>query len=287
MAASTQKKYEDRIAEHELEAIDAKAPIRALALFESIRREGAHELNRPASALALSGLTAGLAIGFSVLSEALLRTHLPDAPWRPLIENIGYSVGFVLVILGQLQLFTENTITAVCPVLDDPRPRVFASLARLWSLVLATNLIGAAAFGWVLHAGTVYEPELRAAVVALSDHATGYGWWETAVRGIGAGWLIAALVWVKPNARNSELLLIVVVTYLIALADFSHVIAGTTEAAVMVYSGGMSVFEALGGFVLPALVGNILGGTVFFTLLTYAQIRSELVGDPETGRTRY
>ena len=275
MAGRAEKKYEDQIADHELEAIESFAPIRAPAIFEAIRREGQAELNRPTSALALSGLIAGLALGFSVLSEALLRRHLPDVPWRPLVENLGYSVGFMIVILGQMQLFTENTITAVCPALDDPGRAVLIRLGRLWSVVLGMNLVGAAAFGFVLFATRGFDPGLWSAIEALSAHAVSFGWGETVVRGIGAGWLIAALVWVRPNAENSALMLIVLVTYLIALADFSHVVAGTTEAATLVFAGQMGVGAALGGFVLPALIGNILGGTVFFTALTYAQIRVE------------
>jgi len=276
MESKADKKHEDKIADHELRQIEAIAPIRAPAVFEAIRREGQAELERPTSALALSGLIAGLALGFSVLTEALLRKHLPDAPWRPLVENIGYTVGFMIVILGQMQLFTENTITAVCPVLDDPGRRMLGRLAKLWSVVLAMNLIGASAFGYALYATRVFDPDLWIAVEALSRHATSYGFGETVVRAVAAGWLIAALVWVLPNSENSQLSLIVIVTYLIALGDFSHVVAGTTEVSTLVFSGEVGLGAALRGFILPALIGNVLGGTVFFTVLTYGQIRVEL-----------
>ena len=276
---NAEKKHEDSFDDVELEAIEKKAPISAPAIFETIRREGDSELSRPASALVLSGLVAGLALGFSVLSEALLRNHLPDTDWRPLIENFGYTVGFLLVILGQMQLFTENTITAVCPALDEPSRPVFLRLARLWSLVLVFNLIGAVIFGYILYVSRSYQPEVWAAVLDLSRHATGFGFTETLLRGIGAGWLIAVLVWVMPNADGAKPLMIIIITYLIALADFAHVVAGTTEAAVVVFAGQMSAWDALAGFTFPAMIGNILGGTVFFTVLTWAQIRAELV-DP-------
>ena len=109
-------------------------------------------------------------------------------------------------------------------------------LCRLWTLVLLSNLVGASIFGFWLHVTSGLQPEIWLAIRDLSLHATSYPWGETLLRGIGAGWLIAALVWVMPNAAESRPALIVVITYLIALADFSHVVAGTTEAAAIVFS---------------------------------------------------
>ncbi|MEZ5876960.1 MAG: formate/nitrite transporter family protein [Tepidamorphaceae bacterium] len=270
------RKNEKPFEEHELEKIEEEAPSRAPVIFETIRRMGDDELSRPAMALAVSGFLAGVAIGLSVFSEALLRTHLPDTPWRPLIENFGYTIGFLVVILGQMQLFTENTITAVCPVLDTPRRSTVFAMLRLWAIVFAMNLVGASLFGLILFLTAGWQPNVWPAIAELSEHALSYGWMETMLRGVGAGWIIALLVWIMPNASASKPLVIILMTYLIALADFSHVVAGTAEAAVVVLTGTESLFEALGGFILPALTGNILGGTVFFTFLAWAQIKTEL-----------
>lgn len=279
MSKSPQKKNEEHFSDKEVEAIEAKAPITAPAIFEAIRRQGETELRRPVSSLSMSALIAGLALGFSVLAEAILRSHLPDVQWRPLIESLGYSVGFLLVILGQMQLFTENTITAVCPVLDTPSREGVWRLGRLWSLVLVFNLIGATFFGLALWATQSLQPEVWASVVALSLEAVEGDWWEIMLRGIGAGWLVAALVWMMPNAENTKVGLIVLVTYLIALAEFAHVVAGTAEASALMFAGILTPVEAYWGFVTPALIGNILGGTVFFTVLTWTQIRAELADD--------
>lgn len=272
-------KHEDSLTDHEMQAIEDHAPIRAVAIFESIRREGRMELHRPANALTMSGFVAGLAIGLSVLSEGLLRTHLPPADWRPLVENLGYSVGFLIVILGQMQLFTENTIKAVCPVLDDTSPAMLARLARLWGLVLGSNVAGAATFGAVLWLTQHYQPEVWNAMRDISRHAVGFGWGETLLRGVGAGWLVAALVWIMPNAGDGRASVIIVITYLIALADFAHVVAGATEASLLVLAGDLGALQAIGGFLLPALIGNLLGGSVFFTILAWVQIRTELAGE--------
>ena len=95
----------------------AGAPIGALVIHEIVRDQGEEELERSFSGLAWSGIAAGLSIGFSFLVQATLEAFLPDAPWRPLVAGFGYSIGFLIVILGRQQLFTETTLTVVIPVL--------------------------------------------------------------------------------------------------------------------------------------------------------------------------
>src|SRR5579885_2100774 len=73
-------------------------------VYQAICNEGENELARSSAALAWSGLAAGLSMGFSLVAEGLLTVHLPEAPWRPLITKLGYSVGFLMVVLGRQQL---------------------------------------------------------------------------------------------------------------------------------------------------------------------------------------
>src|SRR5579883_1381967 len=86
--------------------IEERAAIGAHIIHEAVRREGDDELKRSSQALAWSGFAAGLSMGFSLIAEALLAGHLPDALWKPLISKLGYSAGFLIVILGRQQLFT-------------------------------------------------------------------------------------------------------------------------------------------------------------------------------------
>jgi formate/nitrite transporter FocA (FNT family) len=226
-------------------------------------------------------MVAGFAIGFSLLGEALLRIHLPDAPWRPLVENFGYSIGFLIVILGQMQLFTENTITPVCSVLETPTRTMMNCLARIWSVVFLSNVVGATGFaGFVLWSGA-FDPELLAAMLDISDHATGFGWWETVTRGIIAGWLIAALVWLMPSLQGARALVIILITWLIALGDFAHVVAGSAEAMLLALEGAKSFEQATLGFIVPAFLGNVLGGSALFTILVWGQIRAEMPARPK------
>src|SRR3954464_10545669 len=128
-------------AKDDQEAEEKSSPS-AHVVYEAIRKEGRHELERKFSSLAWSGLAAGLSMGFSFVSQALLEHHLPETNWRPLIATFGYSVGFLIVILGRQQLFTENTLTVILPLLQKQTWRDVLKVLRLWTIVLLANLIG-------------------------------------------------------------------------------------------------------------------------------------------------
>ena len=256
------------------ESVKKASPLPSKLIYEVIRREGEEELARSNRSLIWSGVAAGLMMSFSVLGEAIFRTYLPDAPYAHLIENIGYSFGFLLVIMGRLQLFTENTITTVFPFLDDLRLG-WATL-RLWSIVLIANVVGAFFAALVMHHTSAVPAEFAPAILSLSEHATGMGAWVSFMRGIPAGILVAALVWSMPQASGSRFFVILSFTWLIAAGDFTHIIAGSVEMAYMLVGGHMGVGAAFGGFFLPVLAGNIVGGTAIFTMIAYGQVVDEL-----------
>ena len=257
-------------------AVEEAAHLSPKLIFEAIRRSGEEELERPMRALWYSGIAAGILISFSVLGEALLRANLPDTDWRYIVENMGYTFGFLLVILGRMQLFTENTITTVVPVMINPTSSAFGRTARLWSVVLLANVVGAFAVGAFLAYGPVLADDVRQAFTDLSYHATGMPPVEGFLRGIPAGILIAALVWMLPGSENNQVAIIVLFTWLIALGDFTHIVAGSVEMAFLAVQGLISFSQATFGFFIPVLLGNVVGGTVIFTVLAWAQIKPEV-----------
>ncbi|HVI24149.1 MAG TPA: formate/nitrite transporter family protein, partial [Myxococcales bacterium] len=151
---------EEKRKKEEAEAEERSAPNPSV-VWDAVHQEGCDELRRRPVALMWSGLAAGLSMGFSLISEGLLRAHLPDAGWRPLVSKLGYSVGFLVVVLGRQQLFTENTLTVVLPVLRRRAGWVVKKMARLWSIVLVANLIGALGVAWVLGHTAVFDPHVR------------------------------------------------------------------------------------------------------------------------------
>lgn len=264
-----------RLTTSELGDVEQHLRLRAAVVYETVRQEGEEELGRTPSSLWWSGIAAGLSIGFSVVAEGLLRAHLPDAPWRPLIENLGYSVGFLIVILARQQLFTENTLTAVLPLVASPSRMTAWRTARLWAIVFAANMVGTCIFALALSTDLFFTPEAHAAFRDLARHLMELSPTEAILRGIVAGWLIATLVWLLPIVEHAAIWVIVLITYLIALGDLAHVIAGSVEVFLLVADGEISVLQA-SGFIAPALLGNILGGSALFAILAYAQVREEI-----------
>ena len=241
-------------------------------IYRSVRQDGEYALNETSSALMWSGLAAGLSMGFSLIAEALLHAHLPDARWTPLISKFGYTVGFLIVVLGRQQLFTEQTLTAVLPVMArKTRTASFANLARLWAIVLVANLAG----GAILSAGVALTPAFPADVhqsfLHIGHAAMSPDFVTTLVRGVFAGFLIAVMIWLLPGAGAARLWIVVLVTYVVGLGSFSHIIAGSSECFYMIFRGEKSITDYVLGYFTPALLGNAIGGVVFVAALAHAQ----------------
>jgi formate/nitrite transporter FocA (FNT family) len=254
----------------------------ATILHETIRAEGEVELHRPAAALGWSAFAAGLSMGFSLIAMGALRTFLPDAPWRPLLVSFGYSIGFLIVILGRQQLFTENTLTPVLPLLHNRDRSTLLLLLRLWGIVLGANLVGALLFATVVSRTAVFDAPMHASFAAIAHDALAGTFTEHFLRGVFSGWLIALMVWLLPNADASRVVIIVALTYLIGVAGLSHVIAGSVEVLYLVTSGAASVGDYF-RFVAPVALGNVVGGMSLVAAFTHAEITAE-AGERE--RTR-
>lgn len=256
--------------------VDEHQRLAAPIVYETIRQQGVEELERPPASLWWSGVAASIAISTSVYCEAFMHSHLPDTEWRPLIENFGYCVGFIIVIMGGFQLFTEQTVTAVLPVLARPTAKNFMRTGRVWGIVFAANMVGtffAAALALVL--GQV-DPKQLEATLAISRHFAEKEPLAIFLLGLPAGFFIASLVWILPTAKGNEFWLIVLLTYMIALGDLAHVVAGSTEVFLLLLVGEESVINGVFGIILPAFLGNVIGGTVLFSLIAYAQVKEEM-----------
>ncbi|HEY0879096.1 MAG TPA: formate/nitrite transporter family protein [Zeimonas sp.] len=269
------QQQEDR---KKIEQVEKRATPPSPIIYQAVRRNGEEEMARPAVSLWWSGLAAGLSISFSLVAQAILLRHLPETAARELLVALGYPIGFLIVILGRQQLFTENTITVVLPVMASPTSANFGRAARNWAIVLSANLTGtfvAAAFATYLPA---VPAETFDAMLAVSEHAIGGYWFDVTLRGVGAGFLMASLVWMLPGAGHSQTAVILIMTWLIAVGGFAHIVAGSIEAWFLLLNARLSLGEFLGEFFLPSLAGNVVGGTAIFALLAYAQVMKEIPG---------
>jgi formate/nitrite transporter FocA (FNT family) len=261
------------------EEIQQRASPSGKIVYKAILHEADEELKRPSAALFWSGLAAGLSMGFSLVAEGLLRTYLPDSQWRPLVAKLGYSVGFVIVILGRQQLFTENTLTPVLPLLLRKDAKTLANVLRLWGVVLVANLIGALLIGCAAVKTSAFEPEVRATFVALGHEAMRSGAGTVLTKGIFAGWLIALIIWLLPFAEAARLWVIILLTYIVGLGHLSHIIAGASEVFALAWAGEKAWTTTLSGYILPTLIGNIIGGVMLVAALNHAQVVAGGAGD--------
>ncbi|KEZ77276.1 formate/nitrite transporter family protein [Salinisphaera hydrothermalis] len=244
----------------------------AAVVYEAIRAEAESELTRPLPGLAWSALGAGLSMGFSFVAQALLMAYTPDSAWQSIISSFGYSMGFLFVILGRQQLFTENTLTPILEVLRVRRMDTVNRTLNLWAVVLVANIVGTAIFAAVLAYGHVLSADINGALARIAGTEYEASFVTTMIRAVFAGWLVALMLWLMPFAETARVGVIIIVTFLIGLAHFPHIIAGSVAALYGVFHGSHSVFEYLLHFFLPTLIGNIVGGILMVAVINYAQV---------------
>ena len=262
------------LSEEELKEAEERSSVTVRVVHEAVRREGEDELKRTSSALAWSGLAAGLSMGFSLMGQGILYSKLPDAPWRPLLSSFGYTIGFLIVILGRQQLFTENTLTPILPLLARRDRTTAFHVARLWTVVLLSNLAGSLVIPTVLAKTEAFPPDVRAAFASIAGDAVPVGFGLALLRGVFAGWVMALLVWMLPFAETGRFFVIVTFTWVIGVCGFTHVVAGSVEAFFAAATGIVSWPTAIGAYIVPTLVGNILGGVSLVSALAHAQVTS-------------
>ena len=153
-----------------------------------------------------SALGAGLSMGFSFFTMAIIRSALPEsAPWTKLVAGFGYTIGFIIVILGRQQLFTESTLSSILPLLTRKDMKTLWQVARLWAVVLVFNIIGTFVFAWLVSHSGLFDDEVNKALRTVAEEAIKDSFVPTMVKAILAGWLIALIVWLIPGAGQSRL----------------------------------------------------------------------------------
>jgi formate/nitrite transporter FocA (FNT family) len=173
-------------------------------------------------------------------------------------------------------LFTENTLTPVLALIHNRDLKTFGHLLRLWAIVLAANVIGAILFAIAMVHDGAFDAAVVQAFLALGHETIRADFFTTFVRAIYAGWLIALMVWLLPALEGSRPNIIIIITYVVALAGFSHIIAGSVDCAFLVESGAATWGDFGARFFAPTLLGNILGGVALVAALNYGQVAPEL-----------
>ncbi|WP_132249975.1 formate/nitrite transporter family protein [Methylobacterium segetis] len=274
----TERDRDEAIAKHDamIDAVNEIGRPDAFVLHEVIRHEGDEELRRHGLALFLSAVAAGLSIALSLIVPGVLKAHLPSAEWAKLITTMGYAVGFLVVVLGRQQLFTENTITPILPLLHDRSMKTGFRVLRLWGIVLAGNILATAAIATVLARSDAFGPTVTAAFAEISHHAVAFPFGATVIKAIFAGWIIALMVWILPATGAAAPFVIVLMTWLVSMCGLAHVVAGSVEAFFLVATGAATLGDYAFRFFLPTLIGNVFGGVALVAVLNFGQVAPEV-----------
>lgn len=252
----------------------------AQEVFEPLVAAGEAELQRSLPDLLLSGLIAGLDIGFGPLAMAVVAGRLHAALHLTLAQAIFfggflYPLGFVFVVLGRSELFTENTLTPVAGLLAGEG--TLGKLARRWALVLSCNIAGTVVFSVVVaHTAVVFGP-YRAVYRAMGMSLVSHSFLDALLAAVFGGWLVALMAWLVQATRAdlAHLLLVYVVTYLLVGLELYHCVIGSIEVLLGMFAGAPITWGRwLGAFLAPAVIGNAIGGVIFVTGLKGAQARS-------------
>ncbi len=242
-------------------------------IFEQVARNARGEIERSSMSLALSGVVGGMTMGLTPLAMSMAVTKLGDNTLGNMLAYLLYPIGFITVILGRAQLFTENTLYPVALVLSE-RKHLWSTL-RLWGIVFCTNIIGAAVFATLMaHTNALSPPMLSAmskfGVVACLRPMPDIFW-----SGVIGGWMIAMVAWLVSGSHSitGSVMLIWLLTFVVGLGGFAHCIATSGEILAAVFHGQLVIMQYL-RWLLPAVGGNITGGVLLVTLLEYGQVKA-------------
>jgi formate/nitrite transporter FocA (FNT family) len=263
------------VSPQESREVEQRQRPRSAVIFETIRREGEDDYERSSAALFWSAIAAGGSMTFSMITMGSILAALPDgAPWSHIVASFGYTIGFLIVILGRQQLFTENTLTPLLSIFFKPQRWKFGAVARLWSIILIGNLIAALGTSALVAFSGAFPEHTRTAFDELARTAVLHPFGILFAKAVFAGWLIALMVWLLPLAENAAIFVIVILTYVVAAAGFGHIIAGSVEAFYGAWRGVVSWSDVV-GFIVPTFVGNSVGGVAFVAAISTAEIMSE------------
>lgn len=257
----------------------------ASEIYDNVRVAAEEELDRPALSLFWSAVAAGLIIGFSFFAGAYLGS-LASPRYHTAAVAVGYPLGFIFVVLARNQLFTENTLEPMIPLLNSPSLPVLRRVMLLWALVLVGNLAGAFIFAFAAARTSIVSTDFQRALLGVASVATEGGFWSVAYKAVYAGWLIALMAWLLGSTRatGAQVMLIWLTTAPIAALGFKHSIAGAVEAFYRAAAGGATYSAMIFQFIVPAVIGNIVGGVLLVALLNHGQVSPERERDEAAAR---
>jgi formate/nitrite transporter FocA (FNT family) len=241
----------------------------AAEIMRTVIEDGQSELERGTPGLAFSGFVAGLNVPFGAVATAVFAVLTGGMGIVPMLFS---PLGFLIVILGQAELFTAHTVSGVAATLKEFA--YWRSLIRLWVVVLVFNLLGTAFFAAIMVYGKVLPPSALRFLLDESNKILEFGFWSVVLKGILGGWLVGLMPWLVASSKDtiSEFFSIYALALLIPVAGLPHCVVGSSEFLISLFSGDIYVSQYLGGFLMPTTFGNMIGGLGLVTLLNWGQV---------------
>lgn len=259
---------------HSEESVPETKRLTAPQIFEAATENARSELDRSWRSLAFSGLAGGITLGLTGIGVASVRAILGEGSWQDLISYLLYPSGFIAVIIGRSQLFTENTLYPVVLVLDE-RGHLLNTL-RLWAVVFVCNILGAVCFAALAIRTQALRPEISHALVRLGQNSAPGSFSHLFWSGVVGGWLIALVAWMVTASHWTigQVVMIWLLTFILGVGQFAHCVVSSCEILAAVMAGAVSV-GAYFHWLLAATLGNIVGGVGIVSVLNYGQVRQE------------
>ena len=276
--------------ETESEIEDEPKPLgnEAPEIIDDASQIGARRLERPLLGDAMTSFIGGMSVCFGAVAMAAAAASvggsLADSSMALLIGALAFPVGFVILLVGKSELFTENFLLPVTGVLENRG--TIRQLAALWSVTLGGNLIGALVFALLISRGEVLASAPMAEMRALAEHKIDYDFLTAFLKAVFAGWLMTVLTWllIAGEGMGARLFMIWIIGTLIVLGQFNHVIISGAEIFMaMLFGASITPGEWFARNFIPALAGNMAGGLIFETLLQYIQARYQEPDGAEKG----
>jgi formate/nitrite transporter FocA (FNT family) len=263
---------------------DRSQRLTAAEIYTNVEENARAELKRSVRSLAFSGLAGGLGMGLTGIGVASARSVLGDTPWAAFVSLLFYPLGFVAVVIGRAQLFTENTLYPIALILSERR-HVFRTI-RLWAVVFLCNVLGATVFALLAVKTGALHPEVARSLVSLGRAAVAgepaHIFWS----GVIGGWIIALMAWIVSGSSQTigQIAVIWALTVVVGMGQFAHCIASSGEILSAVFSGLIRPATYF-TWLLSATSGNIVGGVLFVTLLNFGQVSDGQVSGGKTTET--
>jgi len=245
----------------------------AQEILEQVIQNGRDELDRSTQALIFSGLAGGMTMGLTGLGVAVSKATLGEGMWQDAASHLIYPLGFISVIIGRAQLFTENTLYPVIIVLDEHRRLL--DMLRLWAAVFVSNVIGALIFAALATRTPALMPAYREELIKLGLAAVGSSLGFVFWSGVIGGWIIALVAWMVSASHWTigQIAIVWMLTFVVGIGHFAHCIATSGEILAAVVSGFAPTLTYLRWLAI-ATMGNIVGGVMIVSLLNYGQVKA-------------